>query len=369
MNIKLLLNFTELLIVRPLMITTILESYGIHRDSLIEPLNGGLINQTWKVADGKKQFILQQINNHVFKKPYDVAANIRMIDEYFKEHSPYYLFVSPISNLHKEDIVYEKDQGYFRLFPFIEGSHTIDIVSTPDQAYEAAFQFGKFTQLLSRFEAGRLNITIPDFHNLTLRYRQFETSLEVGNAERIRQSRELVAEFKKRTSILDEFEMIKKSKEFKMRVTHHDTKISNVLFNDEGKGMCVIDLDTIMPGYFISDVGDMMRTYLSPANEEVSDFNKIDVRDDFFRGIVQGYVTAMGDELTSQEQRLILYSGSFLIYMQALRFLTDYFNNDIYYGAKYEQHNFIRAGNQLALLKKMEEKKEALQAIILKELH
>ena len=351
------------------MITTILESYGIHKESLIEPLNSGLINRTWKVTDGKRQFILQQINNNVFKKPYDVAANIRMIDEYLKERSPHYLFVSPISNLHNQDIVYEKEQGYFRLFPFIGGSHTIDIVSTPDQAYEAAFQFGKFAQLLSLFEVGNLNITIPDFHNLTLRYKQFETSLEVGNAERIRQSKELVAEMKKRTSILDEFEMIKKSKDVRLRVTHHDTKISNVLFNDKGKGMCVIDLDTIMPGYFISDVGDMMRTYLSPANEEVSDFTKIEVRDDFFRGIVQGYVTAMDNELTQEEQRLILYSGSFLIYMQALRFLTDYINNDIYYGAKYELHNFIRAGNQITLLKSMEDKKEVLQAIILKELH
>lgn len=350
--------------VNQLMITPILESYGIHKDSIVEPINSGLINRTWKVTDGDKQFILQQINNHVFKKPYEVAANIRMIDEYLKKHSPSYLFVSPIPNENNEDIFFERDRGYFRLFPFIKGSHTIDIVTTPDLAYEAAYQFGKFTQLLSRFDVERLNITIPDFHNLTLRYRQFETSLLAGNVDRIRESEALVAEIKKRTSILDEFEMIKKSKEVRLRVTHHDTKISNVLFDNAGKGMCVIDLDTIMPGYFISDVGDMMRTYLSPANEEVSDFSRIDVREDFFRGIVQGYISAMEHELTGEEQRLILYSGLFLIYMQAIRFLTDYFNKDIYYGAKYEKHNLIRAGNQIALLKKIEDKKELLQEII-----
>src|SRR5690606_31491792 len=107
---------------------------------------------------------------------------------------------------------------------------------------------------------------------------------------------------------------------------------------------------------FISDVGDMMRTYLSPANEEEKDFSAIDVREDFFRAIVNGYLSSMGDELTADEQALILYSGSFLIYMQAIRFLTDYFNRDVYYGARYEDHNFVRAGNQLVLLKRLDEK-------------
>ena len=119
-----------------------------------------------------------------------------------------------------------------------------------------------------------------------------------------------------------------------------------------------------MSGYFISDVGDMMRTYLSPASEEEKDFSKIDVREDFFRAIVQGYLTNMGDELTTEEQGLMLYAGSFLIYMQAIRFLADYFNNDTYYGAGYEEHNFMRAGNQLALLKKLEEKSKLLQEIV-----
>ena len=144
----------------------------------------------------------------------------------------------------------------------------------------------------------------------------------------------------------------------KLRVTHHDTKISNVLFDENGKGICVIDLDTIMPGYFISDVGDMFRTYLSPANEEVKDFNAIDVRDDFFRAIVQGYVSTMGTELTEEEKRLILYSGKFIVYMQAMRFLADYCNNDVYYGARYEEQNFVRAGNQLQLLKILTDKTE-----------
>ena len=123
-----------------------------------------------------------------------------------------------------------------------------------------------------------------------------------------------------------------------------------------------------MPGYFISDVGDMFRTYLSPANEEAKDFHTIDVREDFFRGIVQGYVSTMGTELTTEEKQLIVYSGKFLTYMQAMRFLSDYCNNDVYYGARYEEQNLVRAGNQLQLLKILTDKTEILQKIVSEEL-
>ncbi len=167
----------------------ILNAYGLSAESKIEPLTSGLINKTWKVTDGENQFILQQINHQVFKKPYDVGANIRMVDEYLKEHAPQYLFVAPISTPHHEDLFYLKDEGYFRLFPFIKGSHTINVVSSPEQAFEAAFHFGKFTRLLAGFDATKLHIAIPDFHNLSLRYRQFEEALKSGNPIRIKQSK------------------------------------------------------------------------------------------------------------------------------------------------------------------------------------
>jgi Ser/Thr protein kinase RdoA (MazF antagonist) len=200
-----------------------------------------------------------------------------------------------------------------------------------------------------------------------LRYRQFEHSLRTGNEKRIRQSEAIIKELKDRIAIVNEFEKLRNNADVKERVTHHDTKISNVLFNANGDGMCVIDLDTIMPGFFISDVGDMMRTYLSPANEEEKDFTNIEIREDYFRGIVQGYAKAMSDKLTYAEKELFTYSGAFLVYMQALRFLTDYLNNDIYYGAKYEEHNLTRAGNQVELLRRMEEKKALLDAIVSEE--
>jgi len=347
------------------MIEKILEAYGIDpKKSQAESLTSGLINNTWKVSDEKGQYIVQRINDQVFKKPFEVAANIQMIDEYLKANSQSYLFVSPVKNLQGENIYYDEKLGYFRVFPYIQGSHTITTVSNPSQAFQAALQFGKFTRLLAGFDARALHVTIPDFHNLTLRYRQFETALKDGDQERVKQSASLIADIRKYAGIVKSFEKIRKNPMMKQRVTHHDTKISNVLFDDQDKGLCVIDLDTVMAGYFISDVGDMLRTYLSPANEEEKNFDKIEVRDDFFKSIINGYLSSMGDELTRDEQGLILYSGSFLIYMQAIRFLADYFNHDIYYGARYEDQNFVRAGNQLELLKRLDEKSKTFQKII-----
>ena len=349
------------------MIATILRAYGITSYNA-EPLLSGLINRTWKVSSGEKDFILQQINDQVFKNPRAIADNIRMVDEYLKEHNPGYLFVAPLTTVNNEDIFYADNLGYFRLLPFIDGSHTLNVVTKPEQAFEAAFQFGKFTRLLSGFNVAKLHITIPDFHNLTLRFQQFEDALKNGNESRIKQSKFLIDNIKAHLDILTAFEKIQISAQVKQRAMHHDTKISNVLFNKEERGICIIDLDTLMPGYFISDVGDMLRTYLSPANEEEKDFGAIEVRDEVFRAIVNGYVSTMGDELTAEEQSLILYSGQFLIYMQAIRFLTDYLNNDIYYGARYEEHNFTRAGNQLSLLKNLEDKTKVFQEIVSKEL-
>ena len=350
------------------MIESVLAQYGIQADQCqTEPLVSGLINRTWKVTRGKDAFILQQINDNVFKHPFKIADNIERINIYLKQHSPNYLFVSPLRSLANMELVHLEDNGYFRLFPFIEGSHTINVVHSPKQAYEAAFQFGKFTRLLSGFDAGSLNTTIPDFHNLSLRYTQYENALKNGNRTRIKAAKQLIDDLKAYTSILTVFEKIQMDPSIKKRVMHHDTKISNVLFNDSEKGIAVIDLDTVMPGYFISDVGDMMRTYLSPANEEEKDFSKIEIRNDFFRAIVRGYLSNMGDELTEAEHELILYSGQFIIYMQAIRFLADYFNNDTYYGVAYEDNNLVRAGNQIALLKQLEKKSIRLKAIIKEE--
>jgi thiamine kinase-like enzyme len=244
------------------------------------------------------------------------------------------------------------DGNYFRCFPFIKDSHTITVVETPEQAFEAAFQFGKFTALLSKLNVSQLKITLPDFHNLTLRFHQFEEAVKNGNMERVAETKAEIDFLFTQKPVLARFEYFINHPDARIRVTHHDTKISNVLFDATDKGLCVIDLDTVMPGYFFSDMGDMMRTYLCPVSEEEDDLNKILVRKDFLLAIKDGYLKAMGNELTLFEKDHFLFSGEVLIYMQALRFLTDYLNNDIYYGSKYPKHNLVRAANQIKLLQK-----------------
>ncbi len=342
----------------------IFKEFGIDRAAIVKPFGSGLINNTWLVTVGDNDFILQRINHHVFKKPEDIADNIRLIADHLKRTQSNYLFVSPLKTIHGNDMIFLNEEGYFRLFPFIKNSHTVDTVTSSSQAYEAAKQFGRFTNVLSDLPIEKLKLTIPDFHNLALRYFQFGNALKNGNSERIKQSAETITFLKEQSGIVHISELIKANTAFKKRVTHHDTKISNVLFDQDDHGLCVIDLDTVMPGYFISDFGDMMRTYLSPVSEEEKDLSKIELREDYFKAIADGYLSEMQYELTAIEKDHLVYAGKFLTYMQALRFLTDHLNNDVYYGAKYEGHNFIRANNQVELLKKIMEKEDKLKELI-----
>jgi len=347
------------------MFEMILKEFGIDTNATVKTFGSGLINNTWLIGENENDFILQRINHHVFKKPFDIATNIRLICDHFKEHHPDFFFICPRKTIGGDEMIFIKDQGYFRLFPFIKNSYTTDVVDSPSQAHEAAKQFGRFTSKLSEFPVDKLKITLPDFHNLQLRYTQFETALKRGNEERIKQAAELIGFLKNQSEIVSISEQIDQSTDFKKRVTHHDTKISNVLFDKKSEGLCVIDLDTVMPGYFISDFGDMMRTYLPPVSEEEKDLSKIEIRDEYFKAIADGYLSEMGNELSATEKKYMVYAGKFMTYMQALRFLTDHLNNDNYYGAKYEDHNFIRANNQATLLKKIIDKEKFITGLII----
>lgn len=342
-------------------ISGILDAFGFPGEQVKpEPFGSGLINHTWCFHYGDKKYILQRINNQVFTMPEYIDDNIRLIADYLKQQYPGYYFTVPVESPGNDSLIKYNNAGYFRLFEFVTGSHSYTVAEEPEIAFEAAKQFGKFTRLLSGLDISKLKITLPDFHNLSLRYDQFNKALGNGNGERLLNAKTLIEESKSYSNIVDTYIAILSNPQFKLRVTHHDTKISNVLFDAYNKGLCVIDLDTVMPGYFISDVGDMMRTYLSPAGEEETNFSKVSIRDNFFDAIVQGYLSEMHNELTVAEKQHIVYAGKFIIYMQALRFLTDYLNNDIYYGAKYELHNFNRAANQLTLLRALLEKEEEL---------
>lgn len=334
------------------MFENILNIYGLdHHKANVQQFGDGLINHTWKVNTPEKNYILQKVNDDVFKQPGDIDQNFSLLRDHLQKENPDYLFVSPVVATNGATLIHIEN-GYYRLFPFVEGSVSVNVLTKKDEAYEAAKQFGKFTKLLNGFKVEELNITIPNFHNLVLRFDQFTTACKEASSERLEKAADSIKFINEHQDIVNTYKEILNNKAIPLRVIHHDTKISNVLFNEQHKGLCVIDLDTVMPGYFISDVGDMMRTYLSAVSEEETDFSKIEIRKDFFKAIYEGYMGEMQDVLTDAEKPYFAYAGKFIIYMQAIRFLADYLQNDIYYGAKYENHNFNRANNQITLLKK-----------------
>ena len=318
--------------------------------AICAPIGSGLINHTWKVEAGGESFVLQRINQAVFQRPDWIDDNLRLLGDYLHTHQPETMFTAPLPMVNGQTLL-ELDDAFYRVFAFIPNTHTVDTVQTADQAYEAAKAFGAFTASLGAVDARQLRITIPDFHNLSLRYKQFQDACKYGNPARIQESMALIQELHQQHHLVQQYEAFISHVQSAIRVTHHDTKISNVLFNDAGKSVCVIDLDTVMPGYFISDLGDMYRTYVCPVSEEEKDFSKILVREDCCTAIEQGYLSAMGNLLSDWEKKHLHFSGHCLVYMQALRFLTDHLLNDGYYGAKYPGHNYVRAGNQVHLLK------------------
>lgn len=317
-------------------------------------VNSGLINKTLKVITGNKTYLLQSVNTHVFKHPEQIDENLNKLAHYLKQYHPNYYFTAPLKTTAGSSLIKAGDQ-YYRVFDWVENSHTVDVVASPHQAREAAKAFGLFTSLLQEFDASQLNITLPDFHNLSLRYQQFENALQNGNTMRMNAAKEEISYLQSKANIVKRYETFITHKEVSQRVTHHDTKISNVLFNDQDNSLCVIDLDTVMPGYFLSDVGDMFRTYICPYSEEEKDFDKLFIRKDYLQAIEQGYLQHMAGELSGFEKDHFYFAGEMLIYMQSLRFITDYLNNDSYYGSRYEGQNLVRGGNQARLLALFEE--------------
>jgi Ser/Thr protein kinase RdoA (MazF antagonist) len=319
------------------------------KDFQLVPVHTGLINATWKIESANGMYLLQRINTQVFKQPENIDANLQLLHGYLQQHEPAYLFTAPVKAGSGSGLVYAPD-GVYRAFNWVNGSHTVDVAVDSAQAFEAAGQFGKFTALLDGFDARQLQITLPDFHNLALRYQQFMAAANDGIESRRGETAGLIRFLQSQNGIVERYLAFTGHPEARIRVTHHDTKISNVLFDGLDKGICVIDLDTVMPGYFLSDVGDMFRTYTCPVSEEEKDLDLIKVRKNFVAAIREGYLKFMQPVLSRFEQDHLYFGGEILIYMQALRFLTDYLQNDSYYGSKYPGQNLVRARNQARLL-------------------
>ncbi len=329
---------------------SIFERYG-WKVMKWEQLHQGLINSTYRVETTTGNYILQTINHAIFKDPAAIDHNINTIGAYIQNNNPDYLFTHLVPTKMGETLLEWEGKNY-RAFLQID-AYALTVLENPIQAKEAAAQFGKFTQVLKGLDMQSLKVTLPNFHNLSLRYQQFEEALLQGHPQRMAALKEAIAYLKSHRWIVDKYEKFIQDPASKLRVTHHDTKISNVLFKKENgaeKAVCVIDLDTVMPGYFISDIGDMCRTCLCTVSEEEANLDLIQVDALKWQALQSGYLAQMENELSSFELDHVFFGGQFMIYMQALRFLTDHLNQDVYYGAKYEGQNKVRALNQIRLL-------------------
>ncbi len=344
----------------------ILLAYGFTLENIkLHQIGSGHINRTYLLStQSENKFILQKLNTTVFKDPQAIANNIKAVADYLKTNNPDYLFPAPICTSTGE-LMFHFEDDYWRLLPFVSNAIAFDTLIEPKQAFEAAKQFGKLSKLLKDFNPSILNPIIPGFHDLNWRYEQFTFALDkTGSMLKDNAAKEIETAIHHHF-IIDYYKSYENSKNFPNRVMHHDTKISNVLLDQHtNNGVCVIDLDTLMPGKFISDLGDMMRTYICAFSENETDLSKINIRFDYFKATVKGYLSEMASILTETEKELILFAGKYIIYMQALRFLTDYLNGSIYYPIAYAEQNLDRAKNQFKLLSEVFEKDKILQDII-----
>ncbi len=323
----------------------------------IETVGGGLINLSYKIiCQLTSDFLLQQINKTVFAHPEQVQENYIRIWQYAEFEFTGLRLPSPKHCGRMTTLFVDRNENYWRAFEFIEDARMCAVAEKPAQAKATAKAFAKFTAAFEDFNVSNLKEVIPGFHNLSLRYRQFEEAMKGELYERMSKSLPLIDELKQREKYKHFYEIVTESGEFPQRVMHHDAKITNVLFsNKTGRVICPVDFDTVMPGYFFSDIGDMIRSMVCSEDENSTNFNNIRIRKNFYDAIISGYLDVLGKQLTISEKKYIHYSGLLIIYMQALRFLTDYLNGDVYYRISNPDQNFDRAKNQLILLQRLED--------------
>ncbi|MEO7924869.1 MAG: aminoglycoside phosphotransferase family protein [Chitinophagaceae bacterium] len=331
-----------------------------HQHNLtVTPISEGLINQTYKVTNEKsgERFLLQQINNIVFPEPQHIQDNYEKIWSWLqdKKNTKSIKIPRPLQFPGNKQLFRDSHQRYWRVVEFIDGAQTFHNVTNSNQAKKVAEAFGNFTAGFSDFDPSTLVPVIPGFHDLSLRYQQFQQALYSAEKDRLLSARATAEELKKRERYTRFYETIISSDEFKLRVMHHDAKISNILFDAiSGDVICPVDLDTCMQGYFFSDLGDMIRSMTCPEDENSTDLGAINIKKELYSAIVNGYLESMHGLLTPAEIEHIHYAGLIVIYMQALRFLADYLNRDVYYQTNYPGQNLDRAKNQLLLLEQLE---------------
>ena len=347
-------------------VRAVARHFEIHGDFLsAKPYGSGHINDTYCVVfdqgGARVRYIFQRINHAVFKNPPLLMENIRRVTEHLARKSG----SDPLVTRRMLTLIPARDgkpyhcddQGnYWRVYIFIERARTFDAVESTLQAFQAARAFGQFQQLLADLPSPRLHDTIPDFHHTPRRFAALEKAIAADAMNRAKLAGPEIEFALGRESITG----VLLDAKLPERVTHNDTKFNNVMLDDAtGEGICVIDLDTVMPGLALYDFGDMVRTTTSPAKEDERDLSKVTMQFPMFEALVRGYLSTASGFLTAAEKKLLPFSGKLITFEIGLRFLTDFLAGDTYFKIHREGHNLDRCRTQFKLVESIEEQESA----------
>lgn len=340
--------------------------------SEIKPLGNGLINDTYKVTTVEADapdYVLQRINDSIFTDVDLLQHNIEEVTHHIREQ----LVKEGADDIDRKVLTFVKtDEGktyikngknqYWRISVFIPNAITMDVV-TPETSYHAGKAFGKFEAQVADI-TDRLGETIPDFHNMELRRDQLRQAVKEDRAGRAEGVKDFIADIEKYIDEMCLCQCLFREGKLKKHVCHCDTKVNNMMFDQEGHVLCVIDLDTVMPSLFVSDYGDFLRTAANTIAEDSPEFDKINFRMDIFEAFTRGYIESASSFLSPLEISLLPHAAELFPYMQAVRFLWDYLNGDHYWKCKYPEHNLVRAQNQWHLFLKAKEHEEEMKEVI-----
>ncbi len=342
-----------------------------------ERYGNGHINDTFVVVchieHKSRRYILQRMNHEIFTQPKQLISNIHLVTEFLKKKisesggQADRETLNLVKTKQGENFYQDSIGSYWRMYLFIEGATSYDQVEKKEDFYESAVAFGRFQSLLSTFDASALQETIPDFHNTPVRYSAFLKAVKEDVCDRVKNVKDeidFVLSHKEDVEIcqrkLDEGKL-------PLRVTHNDTKLNNIMIdNQTGKGICVIDLDTVMPGLSIFDFGDSIRFGANTAVEDETDLSKVSLSLDLFELYVKGFLLGCGGSLTAQEVAMLPNGAKTVTLECGMRFLTDYLQGDQYFRIHREDHNLDRCRTQFALVKDMEAKWDNMKFIVSK---
>ena len=347
-------------------ITQILREFNISYKA--DVYGNGHINDTYCVEGS--DYILQRINTSVFRNPWELMENIRNVTSFLRTKiaaeggDPDRETLTVIPTLHGENFYQLDEENFFRVYKFIHDTKSIEDSKTPEDLFEAGIGFGHFQKMLADFPVEKLYETIKDFHHTPKRVEALKEAIKKDAVGRADSVKEEIAFALENAAWADT--VIKGMAEgtIPVRVTHNDTKINNILFDNEtGKAVCVIDLDTVMPGSALYDFGDALRMGGSTAAEDETDLSKVWFDVKAYEAFAKGFLSEMKDALTEAELGLLPFSVKLLTYECGIRFLTDYLNGDTYFKIHRPGHNLDRARNQFKLVADIATKERELGEI------